>query len=189
MQAANSDYASFAIEEDRVFFDLFHFARANSQTRIPGYFPMLGGPAFGPNALVKIIKHYGWQRCATSGFVQSSTRLASEGLLLRGLNRVAMYYQNAPSEVITADTFLSLALLEGVQFELQKRESSTAKGVEIDYQDLLSAESNVFIFFGGSQLDSLLGSFRQSLALFQACSYKLQSLHRRTETCCRRWML
>jgi hypothetical protein len=73
VQAANSDYASFAIEEDRVFFDLFHFARANSQTRIPGYFPMLGGPAFGPNALVKIIKHYGWQRCATSGFVQSST--------------------------------------------------------------------------------------------------------------------
>jgi len=115
--------------------------------------------------------------------------LASEGLLLRGLNRVAMYYQNAPSEVITADTFVSLALLEGVQFDLQKRESSTAKGVEIDYQDLLNAESNVFIFFGGSQLDSLLGSFRQSLALFQACSYKLQSLHRRTETCCRRWML
>ena len=164
MQAANSDYASFAIEEDRVFFDLFHFARANSQTRIPGYFPMLGGPAFGPNALVKIIKHFGWQR-------------------------VALYYQNAPSEVITADTFVSLALLEGVQFDLQKRESSTAKGVEIDYQDLLNAESNVFIFFGGSQLDSLLGSFRQRLALFQACSHKLQSLHRRTETCCRRWML
>ena len=164
MQAANSDYASFAIEEGRVFFDLFHFARANSQTRIPGYFPMLGGPAFGPNALVNIIKHYGWQK-------------------------ISMYYQNAPSEVITADTFVSLALLEGVQFDLQKRESSTAKGVEIDYQDLLNAESNVFIFFGGSQLDSLLGSFRQSLALFQACSYKLQSLHRRTETCCRRWML
>ena len=64
---------------------------------------MLGGPAFGPNALVKIVKHYGWQR-------------------------VAMYYQNTPSEVITANTFVSLALLEGVQFDLQKRESSTAKG-------------------------------------------------------------
>ena len=165
LQAANSDYASFAIEEDRVFFDLFHYARANSQTRIPGYFPMLGGPAFGPNALVKIVKHYGWQR-------------------------VAMYYQNAPSEVITANTFVSLALLEGVQFDLQKRESSTAKGVEIDYQDLLNAKTNIFIFFGGSQLDLLLGSLRQSLALFQDCSCELQSLHPRSEmTCCRRWML
>ena len=142
MQPGNDHYAKVAIEEGRVFFDVYHYAMANSQALIPGYFPMLGGPAFGPNALVKIIKHYGWRKVAT-------------------------YYQNAPSEVVTADAFVSLALLEGVQFDLQKRESSTAKGVEKDYDDLLHAKSNIFIFFGGSQLESS----RHNLTLFQACSY------------------
>ncbi len=127
MQPGNLDYAKVAIEEGRVFFDVYHYAMANTQTRIPGYFIMFGGPSFGPNALVKIIKHYRW-------------------------SKVALYYQNAPSEVVTADTFVSLALLEGVEFELQKRESSTEEGRKIDYEDLQAARSNIYIFFGGSQL-------------------------------------
>ncbi len=127
MQPGNSDYAKVAIEEGRVFFDVYHYAMANTQTRIPGYFIMFGGPSFGPSALVNIIKHYGWQQ-------------------------VAIYYQNVPSEVVTAETFVSLALLEGVEFELQKRESSTEEGRRIDYQDLHTARSNIYIFFGGSQL-------------------------------------
>jgi hypothetical protein len=100
----------------------------NSQTRIPGYFPMLGGPAFGANALVGIIKHYGWDRVAT-------------------------YNQNFLSDVVTSETFVSLAMSQGVQLALQKRESSTAEGKEVDLQDLLDAKSNIFIFFGGSQLE------------------------------------
>ncbi len=119
------DYAKFAIEEARVYFDLFHHAMPNSQMRIPGYFPMLGGPAFGANALVGIIHHYQW-------------------------HRVAMYYQNSLPEVVTSETFVSLAMSEGVQLALQKRESSTAAGKEVDLQDLLDAKSNIFIFFGGS---------------------------------------
>ncbi len=125
VQPGNSDYAKLAINEGRVFFDLYSYSIKNSQTRIPGYFPMLGGPAIGADTLVEIIKHYGW-------------------------HRVVAYYQNFPADVATASTFVSLALLEGVQFDLQKRESPTAQGVEIDYQDLLNAESNIFIFFGGS---------------------------------------
>jgi hypothetical protein len=119
------DYSKIAMDHEMVVFNVYHENLAGSQTRIPGYFGMLGGPAFGPKALAKIIKHYGWKT-------------------------VALYYQNAPEDVITSEIFVSIALLDGIKFDLQKRESSGTAAIEVDFRDLLSAKSNVFIFFGGA---------------------------------------
>jgi hypothetical protein len=118
-------YARIAKDHEMICFNVYHDAIAGSQARIPGFFTMLGGPAFGPNALVKIIKHYGW-------------------------DKVALYFQNAPEDVISSETFVSIALLEGIEFDLQKRESAGAGAVEADFKDLQVAESNIFVFFGGS---------------------------------------
>ncbi len=125
VQPNTEDYSRVPIDLGKLFFDIYHNAISNSQTRIPGYFVMVGGPAFGPNAMTKAIKYFGWQK-------------------------VASYYQNDPQDVITADTFASLALSEGITLALQKRESATQAGKEQDYQDLLKTETNIFIFFGGS---------------------------------------
>jgi hypothetical protein len=118
------NYAKIGIDREMVVFNVFEYPFAGSQTRIPGLFTMLGGPAFGPNALAKIIKHYGW-------------------------GTVALYFQNAKEDVIMSETFVSIALLEGIMFDLQKRESAGVAAIEVDFADLVSAKSNVFIFFGG----------------------------------------
>jgi hypothetical protein len=86
---------------------------------------MVGGPAFGPNALAKIIEYFRWKK-------------------------VALYLQNDPQDVTTASTFTQFALAANIIFALQKREGSTAAALEQDYRDLLSVETNVFIFFGGA---------------------------------------
>ncbi len=85
---------------------------------------MLGGPAFGPNSLVKIIKHYGW-------------------------DKVVVYFQNSRQDVASSETFASIALAEGIEFDL--RESAGAGAVEADLKDLQAAKSNIFILFGGLQ--------------------------------------
>jgi hypothetical protein len=130
------NYARIAMDHEMVVFNVYHDNLAGSQTRIPGYFAMLGGPAFGPNALTKIIKHYGWKT-------------------------VSLYYQNAAEDVISAEIFVSIALSDGIEFGLQKRESSGTAAIEVDFTDLVSAKSNVFIFFGGA-LQPLGRETRQS---------------------------
>ena len=117
------NYARIAIFKEMICFNLHHNAIAGSRIRIPGLFTMLGGPAFGPNALVKLLKHYNW-------------------------GKVVIYFQNAPEEGITSETFASMALLEGIEFDMIKRESPGA--VKKDLKDLDAANSNIFIFFGGS---------------------------------------
>ena len=85
---------------------------------------MLGGPACGPDALVSIIKFYEWKV-------------------------VALYFQNAPEDVIMSEAFVSVALSEGIEFDLQKRESAGTGAAEADLHDLQAAKSNIFVFFGG----------------------------------------
>ena len=123
-------YARIAKDHEKICFNVYHESIAGSQARIPGFFTMLGGPAFGPNALVKIIKHYGW-------------------------DKVALYFQNSPEDVISSETFVSIALLEGIEFDLQKRESAGGGAAEADLKALQAAKSNIFIFFGGSMVRRL----------------------------------
>jgi hypothetical protein len=118
------EYSKFAIKRGKIMFNDGDDVLSASNTRIPGYFTMLGGPSSGPNALVKIIKHYSWER-------------------------VVLYYQNAPSETAQVETFSSLAEAEGITFELQKRESAGTSAAEVDVNTLLNAKSNIFVFFGG----------------------------------------
>ncbi len=118
-------YAKLAMDHEIIAFNIANSFVAGSQTRIPGFFTMLGGPAFGPNALVKIIKHYEW-------------------------DRVVLYFENSPDEVVASETFASIALSEGIRLDLQKRESAGLAALEVDFADLVAAKSNVFIFFGGS---------------------------------------
>jgi len=125
VQPNTGEYSVIAIEQGKLFLDIYHNAIANSQAKIPGYLPMVGGPAFGPNALAKIIEYFGWKK-------------------------VALYLQNDPQDVITASTFTQFALAANIIFALQKREGSTAAALEQDYKDLLAVETNVFIFFGGA---------------------------------------
>jgi hypothetical protein len=116
------DYSKIAIRRQTIIFSLSGDVLSGSSTRIPGYFPMLGGASFGPNALVNIIKSFGWKR-------------------------VASYYQNAASEVVQAEEFSALAAGNGISFEMQQRESAGA--IDSDLQNLKLAKSNIFIFFGG----------------------------------------
>jgi hypothetical protein len=116
-------YARIGIDHQSIAFSVSNDAIPGSEARIPGLFTMLGGPAFGPSALVRIIKHYGWERAV-------------------------LYFQNAPGEVILSETFVSMARLEGIKLDLQKRESAVS-AAEDDFADLVAATSNVFLFFGG----------------------------------------
>ena len=112
-------YANLAQDLGRVVVDLYE---ATHDMRKPGYFQMLGGPASGPEALVATIQHFNWQR-------------------------IVVYFQNDPDAVKIADTFASLALPKGIEFELQLRERpGKDKG---DVLQLLAAHSNIYIFFGG----------------------------------------
>ena len=112
-------YANLAQDLGRVVVDLYE---ATHDMPKPGYFQMLGGPASGPEALVATIQHWGWKR-------------------------IVVYFQNDPDAVKIADTFASLALPKGIEFELQLRESpGKDKG---DVLQLLAARSNIYIFFGG----------------------------------------
>jgi hypothetical protein len=123
--SGGESYAQFARDHQMVVFNVQDDAFPGSHRRVPGLFTMLGGPAFGPNALAKIIKHYGWET-------------------------VALYFQNAQENVMSSEIFVSTALLDGIVFDLQKRESFGKAAIEADFEDLVSAKSNVFIFFGGS---------------------------------------
>ncbi len=118
-------YVELAMDREMITFSVYDAPMVRSQTRVPGFFTMLGGPAFGPDALVKIIKHYEW-------------------------NRVVLYFQNAPDDVVATEAFTSMALSEGIGFDLQKRESAGLAALEVDFADLVATQSNVFIFFGGS---------------------------------------
>ncbi len=82
-----TDYAKFGTHKKRIVLSAGHDTMAGSNKRIPGFLPMLGGPAFGPNALVQLIKYFGWKR-------------------------VVMYYQNTPDDSAAAETFVTLALGE-----------------------------------------------------------------------------
>jgi hypothetical protein len=117
-------YARIPIDRERILFNLYDIPIPGSQARIPGLFTMLGGPSFGPDALVSIIKHYNW-------------------------SKVVLYFQNAPEDVVMSEAFVSVALSKGVAFDLQKRESAGAGAAEADLGDLQAAESNIFVFFGG----------------------------------------
>jgi hypothetical protein len=112
-------YANLAQDLGRVVVDLYEDTHDMPK---PGYFQTLGGPASGPEALVATIQHWGWKR-------------------------IVVYFQNDPGAVKIADTFASLALPKGIEFELQLRESpGKDKG---DVLQLLAARSNIYIFFGG----------------------------------------
>jgi hypothetical protein len=117
-------YARIPINRERIVLNIYDYPIPNSQARIPGFFTMLGGPAFGPDALVSIIKHYNWQK-------------------------VVLYFQNAPEDVVMSEAFVSVALSEGIEFDLQKRESAGTGAAEADLSDLQAAKSNIFAFFGG----------------------------------------
>ena len=122
-------YARIAMDHQMICFNVYVNAIAG-QARIPGLFTMLGGPAFGPNALVKIIRHYRW-------------------------SKVVLYFQNAPEDVISSEAFASIALKEGIDLDLQKRESAGEGAAEADLKALQAAKSNIFIFFGGSMVRRL----------------------------------
>ncbi len=117
-------YARIAIDHGMICFNVYLNAIVG-QARIPGLFTMFGGPAFGPTALAKIIKHYGW-------------------------DKVALYFQNAPADVASSEAFIAIALSEGIEFDMQRRESAGVGAVKADLQALQAAKSNIFIFFGGS---------------------------------------
>ncbi len=119
-------YARIPIDRERIAFNLYDSPVSGSHVRIPGHFTMLGGPAFGPDALVSIIKHYEW-------------------------SKVVLYFQNAPEVVVLSEAFVSIALFNGIEFDLQKRESAGTGAAEadLDLQDLQAAKSNIFVFFGG----------------------------------------
>ena len=122
------DYATVGTSKKRLVISAAHDTMVSSNKRIPGFFPMLGGPSFGPNALVRVIKRYAWER-------------------------VVLYYQNTVEDQSAAETFVTLALEQNVGFELQKRESSGADSARTDFKSLQAAKSNIFIFFGGSIAD------------------------------------
>ena len=122
-------YARIPIDRERIVFNIYDDRIPGSQARIPGFFTMLGGPACGPDALVSIIKHYNW-------------------------NKVVLYFQNDPADVVLSEAFVSIALFNSIDFDLQKRESAGAGAAEVDLSDLQAAKSNVFVFFGGKLLRS-----------------------------------
>ena len=123
--AADVDgYARIPIRRERIAFNLYEYPIPGSQARIPGFFTMLGGPAFGPDALVSIIKHYDW-------------------------SKIVLYFQNDPGVVVLSEAFVSTALFNGIEFDLQKRESAGTGAAEADLSDLQAAKSNIFAFFGG----------------------------------------
>jgi len=122
-------YARIPIDHEMIVFNVYDEPSPGSQARIPGFFTMLGGPACGPDALVSIIKFYEWKV-------------------------VALYFQNAPEDVIMSEAFVSVALSEGIEFDLQKRESAGTGAAEADLSDLQVAKSNIFVFFGGQLLRS-----------------------------------
>jgi hypothetical protein len=115
-------YTRIPIRRERIAFNLYEYPIPGSQARIPGHFTMLGGPAFGPDALVSIIKHYEW-------------------------SKVVLYFQNDPAVVLLSEAFVSTALSAGIEFDLQKRESAGTGAVEADLHDLQAAKSNIFVFF------------------------------------------
>jgi hypothetical protein len=117
-------YARIPVDHEMIVFNVYEDPLQGAQARIPGLFTMLGGPACGPDALVSIIKHYNWQT-------------------------VVLYFQNAPQNVIMSEAFVSDALSEGIEFDLQKRESAGAGAAESDLNDLQAAKSNIFVFLGG----------------------------------------
>jgi hypothetical protein len=124
-------YAKIAVDHEMICFSVSQNAFVSTQTLIPGLFTMLGGPSLGPNALVSIIQHYRW-------------------------TKVALLSQNAPAELVLSEAFASLALLEGIEVDLQKRESARSTAAEDDFADLMAAKSNVFVIFGGSLRPSLI---------------------------------
>ena len=117
-----SDYAKIQIHNHRLFFDISH--NEGEHPRIPGFFQMLGGPAFGTTALVEIIQHYGWKR-------------------------VVLYFQTDPGIASTSERFASRAAAQGIELDMQLRESTGTDGAESDFETLVKGTSNVFIFFGG----------------------------------------
>ncbi len=132
----NADsYARIPILNEMIVFNVYDDPFRGSHVRIPGLFTMLGGPAFGPDALVSIIKFYGW-------------------------TKVVLYFQNAPEESSISETFVSAALSEGIEFDLQKRESAGTGAAEADLSDLQAAKSNIFVFFGGQLLRSREAALR-----------------------------
>ena len=117
------DYAKIQLRQQRLFFDLSH-DQGETDKLIPGFFQMLGGPAFGTTALIQIIKHFGWPR-------------------------VSFYSNSEPGIVRSSDAFISGAARQGIELETTLRESSGANKAEADFETLMKCKANVFIFFGG----------------------------------------
>ena len=117
-------YARIPVDREWIVFNVYDYPISGSQTRTPGLFTMLGGPSFGPDALVSIIQHYNW-------------------------SKVVLYYQNDPDVVVMSEAFVSIALFHSIEFDLQMRESAGAGAAVADLNDLQAAESNIFVFFGG----------------------------------------
>ena len=122
-----TDYAKIQVGNKRIFFDISPIE--GEQPRIPGFFQMLGGSAFGSTALVEIIRYYGWKR-------------------------VVLYFQTDPGNERTREMFASSASAAGIQLEQQLRESKGRTAAQDDFEILSKAESNVFIFLGGLLCDN-----------------------------------
>jgi hypothetical protein len=112
-------YAAMAQSSKRVIFDM-NF-EASVATKAPNFFQFLSGAAFGPEALLALLRYYGWKQ-------------------------VALFYLNKADTTASAEAFATIAETSGIRFALRRRSSDT----EVDRKVLESAESNVFIFFGGS---------------------------------------
>ena len=147
MTAANADmYTNIAIEAQRLMFSL---ARAPSSVKkLPTFFTMMGGPAVGLRGLQTVIKSV--LRAACVPFALRSLRSAlTDAGVFRSFNwsRVVVYYQADPDDQKLADEFSNYALSNKLQIDFQRRQDSSRP--DEDQRLLLTAEANVFVFFGG----------------------------------------
>jgi hypothetical protein len=134
---AVGDYSKIPAARRGIFFDLSHDSGEVSKY-LPGFFPMLGGPSYGSTALAKIIQYYQWRR-------------------------VVVYYLTEPGVMATSEVFAAKAAEAGIDFELKLRETAGPTGLEADYENLLAARSNVYIFFGGPPVRISVATSREHL--------------------------
>ena len=112
-------YATMALYTKRVIFDMnFETSATNRPSNV---FQFLSGAAFGPDALVTLLRYYGWKQ-------------------------VGLLFLSKSDTAASARTFTVAAEKAGIHFALSRQSSN----LEADQKALVNAASNVFIFFGGS---------------------------------------
>ena len=128
---------------------MFSLARAPSSVKkLPTFFTMMGGPAVGLRGLQTVIKSVLRAACVASVLWSLRSALTDAGVF-RSFNwsRVVVYYQADPDDQKLADEFSNYALSNKLQIDFQRRQDSSQP--DEDQRLLLTAEANVFVFFGG----------------------------------------